>query len=356
MSENEVVDRLVAAGWRGSRDVALGPGDDAAVLRGGLVASADMMAERVHFRFDWVSAREAGFRAGAAALSDMAAMGARPVALLVSMALPGDPAVGVELQRGVRRAGDRVGAAVAGGDVVRSTDSVVLDVAALGRARRPVLRSGAAPGHDLWVSGRLGGAAAAVAAWHQGGEPTPAARDRFVSPPDRVPLGRVLAEEGLARSMIDVSDGLLADARRIAVASGVRIVVREAAVPVDPATSGAPASGDPPLDHLRVRDHLRAQDHLHAQDLKWALTGGEDYELMFTAENAAAPCLQVLQEELSLSLTRIGTVERGLGVVLEGVNGRREVAVGGGHDHFATPKGPGSRPFPARRHPSEGQL
>lgn len=368
MSENELVDQLVAAGWRGSRDVALGPGDDAAVLRGGLVASADMMAEHVHFRFDWVSAREAGFRAGAAALSDMAAMGARPVALLVSMALPGDPAVGVELQRGVRRAGDRVGAPVAGGDVVRSADSVVVDVAALGRARQPVLRSGAAPGHDLWVSGPLGGAAAAVAAWRQGGEPTPAARDRFASPPNRVPLGRALAEEGLARSMIDVSDGLLADARRIAAASGVKIVVQEAAVPVDPATSGAPASGDPPPDHAGARDSkwALAQDSKCdlaqdwqcdlAQDLKWALTGGEDYELMFTAENAAAPRLQVLQEELSLSLTRIGTVERGLGVVLEGINGRREVAIGGGHDHFATPEGPGSRPFPARRHPSEGQL
>lgn len=342
MSENKLVDQLVAAGWRGSRDVVLGPGDDAAVLRGGLVASTDMMAEHVHFRFDWVSAREAGFRAGAAALSDMAAMGARPVVLLVSMALPGDPAVGVELQRGVRRAGDRVGAPVAGGDVVRSADSVVVDVAALGRARRPVLRSGAAPGHDLWVSGSLGGAAAAVAAWRQGGEPTPAARDRFASPPNRVPLGRALAEEGLARSMIDVSDGLLADARRLAVASGVRIVVQEAALPVDPATAGAPASGDPPPDHLRARD---SKCDL-AQDLKWALTGGEDYELMFTAEDAAAPRLQVLQEELSLSLTRIGTVERGLGVVLEGVNGRREVAVGGGHDHFAA----------LQDRPSEGQL
>lgn len=325
MNEHELVDQLVEAGWRGSRDVALGPGDDAAVLRGGLVVSTDMMAEGVHFRFDWVSPREAGFRAGAAALSDLAAMGARPVALLVSMALPGDPAVGVELQRGVRRAGDRAGAPVAGGDVVRSTDSVVVDVAALGRARRPVLRSGAAPGHDLWVSGRLGGSAAAVDAWRRGGTPLPAARDRFVRPPDRVPLGRALADERLAGSMIDVSDGLLADARRIAAASGVRIVVREAAVPVDPAASDASAPGGSPRDERR------------SGDLKWALTGGEDYELMFTADAAALPRLQALQEELSLSLKRIGTVERGAGIVLEGVNERRNVAAGGGYDHFAAP-------------------
>ena len=316
MSENELVGRLVAAGWKGSRDVALGPGDDAAVLRGGLVASTDMTVEGVHFRFDWVSAREAGFRAAAAALSDMAAMGARPVALLVSMALPGDPAVGVELQRGVRQAGDRVGVAVVGGDASRSPGPVVLDVAVLGRAAQVVLRSGAAPGHDLWVSGVLGGAAAAVAAWSAGARPPPAARERFVAPPNRVPLGRALAREGLARSMIDLSDGLLADGHRIAAASGARVVVREQAVPVDPAVFDAGHASD---GHLNL-----------------ALTGGEDYELMFTAATGAADRVRALARELSVPVTRVGTLEPGAGVFLESGGERREVTGKIGHDHFAT--------------------
>ncbi len=321
MHEDRLVGRLVQAGWRGSRDVTLGPGDDAAVLRGGLVASTDMMVEGVHFRFDWVTAQEAGFRAGAAALSDMAAMGARPVALLVSMALSRDPAVGVELQRGVRRAGDRVGVAVAGGDVSRSSGPVVVDVVALGRARQVVPRSAAAPGHELWVSGALGGAAAAVAAWSTGADPIPGARERFVTPPNRVPLGRALAREGLARSMIDVSDGLLADAHRLTAASGTKIVVWEDAVPLDSALAAPrPPSGAP-----------------HQGDLNPALVGGEDYELLFTAETGSADRIRALAQELALSITCVGTVEAGGGLVLEGVNGRRNVAGDHGWDHFAPP-------------------
>lgn len=369
MNEDQLVGRLVQAGWRGSRDVTLGPGDDAAVLRGGLVASTDMMVEGVHFRFDWISAREAGFRAGAAALSDMAAMGARPVALLVSMALPGDPAVGVEMQRGARRAGDRVGVAVAGGDVSRTSGPVVMDVAVLGRARQVVPRSGAVPGHELWVSGALGGAAAAVAVWSIGAEPLASARERFVAPPNRVPLGRTLAREGLARSMIDISDGLLADARRIAAASGAKVVVREEAVPVDPVVSAASSSiasssagsssaasssiasssaaspsavrqGD--LDAAVRQDNVNAA--LRQEDLNPALIGGEDYELMFTAEAGSADRIRALGQELSLPITRVGTVEPGAGVALDRVNGRREFDGPGGWDHFAAPPPQGRHP------------
>lgn len=333
----------------------LGPGDDAAVLRGGLVVSTDMMVEGVHFRFDWVSAQEAGFRAGAAALSDMAAMGARPVALLVSMALPRDPAVGVELQRGVRRAGDRVGVAVAGGDVSRSSGPVVVDVVALGRARQVVPRSAAAPGHELWVSGALGGAAAAVAAWSTGADPLPGARERFVTPPNRVPLGRALAREGLARAMIDISDGLLADAHRLAAASGAKIVVWEDAVPLDPAVTEPSASGhqsgrpprQPTATPRQPSDMPRPPSGApHQGDLNPALVGGEDYELLFTAETGSADRIRALAQELALSITCVGTVEAGSGLVLEGVNGRRNVAGDHGWDHFAPPTStsPAQRP------------
>ena len=312
MDEATLVERLTAIGWKGSRAVLVGPGDDAAVLRGGLVVSTDLMVERVHFDFDWITPDEVGFRAGAAALSDMAAMGAQPVALLVSMAVSGDPRLCEELQRGLREAGDRVGAPIVGGDVSRSPGPVVVDVAAVGRARAPVLRSGAEPGADVWVSGELGGAAAAVSAWSAGGRPEPAARERFASPPDRVALGAALAAGNLARAMIDISDGLVADAGRIARASGVALRILQDLLPLDPVAGGG---------------------------LKDAIEGGEDYELMFTAPAGTRTRIQELGQEMGVRLTRIGSVERGDGVALEDGEGRRIVTGRGGYDHFAPPGG-----------------
>ncbi len=310
MDEAELVRRLVAIGWRGSRAVRLGPGDDAAWVRGGVVISTDLAVEGVHFRFDWISPAEAGFRAGAAALSDLAAMGAAPEALLVSLAVPDDPSLAQALQRGVRGAGDRVGVAIVGGDVSRSPGPVVADVVAVGRAGTVVTRAGAEAGQGVWVSGSLGGAAAAVAAWSEDGEPHPGARDRFAAPPDRLPLGAALSGEGLARAMIDISDGLVADAGRVGRASGVGIVIRGREVPVHPGAGG---------------------------DLNLALYGGEDYELMFTAPARAEARILALGEEVSVPLTRIGRVEEGAGVVLEDSRGRRAAPALGGYDHFAAP-------------------
>lgn len=315
MNENELVRRLVSIGWRGSRAVRLGPGDDAAFLRGGLVISTDMAVEGVHFRLDRVTPEEAGFRAGAAALSDLGAMGAAPEALLVSLAVPPDPELAVAFQRGVRAAGDRVGVAIVGGDVSRSLGPVVVDVVAVGRARTVVMRGGAEVGQGIWVSGFLGAAAAAVGAWSAGAEPDPRARERFVAPPDRVPLGQALAGAGLACAMIDISDGLVADARRVAEASGVAMRIDTDAVPVDAG----------------------------AGDLNLALEGGEDYELMFTAPAGAGSSIRALGQEMTVALTRIGGVEGGAGVVLNDHRGRRIAADGGGYDHFATPD-PGDSP------------
>lgn len=312
--ETELVERLAAIGWKGNRAVPLGPGDDAAVLRGGLAVSTDLMVEGVHFRFDWVTPAEVGFRAGAAALSDMAAMGARPEALLVSMALPGrDPGLGEALQRGVRGAGDRVGAVIAGGDVSRTTGPAMLDVVVVGRVRDGgVRRSGAKPGDDLWVSGVVGGAGAAVAAWSRGREPAPEARARFAAPPDRTGLGRSLAAQGLASAMIDISDGLVLDSRRLAAASAVAVRIRPDRVPLNVAAGG---------------------------DLNQALEGGEDYELMFTAHPKGKERILALGRELSVQLTRIGKVGQGADVALEDGEGHHVRPGRGGYDHFMDPSG-----------------
>ena len=308
MDELTLIERLVAIGWKGSRAVTLGPGDDAAILRGGLAVSTDLMIEGVHFDFDWIAPDEAGFRAGAAALSDMAAMGAVPEAVLASLAVSGNPSLCEDLQRGIRRAGDRVAVAVVGGDVSRSPGPAIVDVVAVGRVRRPCRRSGAEAGQEVWVSGALGGAAAAVAAWSAGETPAPAARERFASPPNRVPLGVALRERRLARAMIDISDGLVRDAGQIAKASGAALRILQDAVPVDTDAGG---------------------------DLNLALEGGEDYELMFTAPPGKEAAILDLGRELSVRLSRIGTIERGAGVVLEDREGRGTIAGRGGYDHFA---------------------
>jgi len=153
-------------------------GDDCALLPVGgrtLAISIDLSLEGVHFRTDWLSLREIGWRATATALSDLAAEGAEPIGVLVSLGLPGNgrgrgkgrPDPATEIMTGVGAAVQRVGARVLGGDLVRSTRYVV-DVCVLGLAARPVRRSGARPGDGLWVTGRLGGAGLALAALRAG--------------------------------------------------------------------------------------------------------------------------------------------------------------------------------------------
>ncbi len=311
-TESRLIERLVAIGWRGSRSVLVGPGDDGAVLRGGLVLSTDLSVEGVHFRFDWIAPEEVGFRAAAAALSDLAAMGAAPDALLVSLAVPGDPALCEALQRGIREAGDRVGAPVAGGDLSRSPGPVVIDVVVAGRAPNPLRRGGAGEGDAVWVSGELGGAGGAVAAWSAGDEPSVRARSRFVRPPDRTGLGTALARAELATAAIDISDGLTRDAAHLARCSGAALVIETERLPLDPGAGG---------------------------DLRLALEGGEDYELLFTAPAVAAGRIAALGRERAVPLTRIGRVERGEGVILRDQGGRRAPAPRGGYDHFGTAEG-----------------
>ena len=227
-------------------------GDDCALLPVGgrtLAISIDLSLEGVHFRTDWLSFPEIGWRATAAALSDLAAEGAEPVGVLVSVGLPGkgrgpvkgrrDPAT--EIMRGVGAAARSVGASVLGGDLVRSPRYLV-DVCVLGFAQRPMRRSGARPGDGLWVTGRLGGAGLALAALRAGRRLAPAVRRRFAHPTPRITAGRWLARRG-ARAMIDISDGLAGDAGHLAAASGVGIEIALEQVPCWPGVASLAAVG-----------------------------------------------------------------------------------------------------------------
>jgi len=198
-----------------ARGLIVGVEHDAAQLGRGLVATQDALVEDVHFRLDVLGWRELGFRAAAVNLSDLAASGAEPVALLVTLAAPGTTATAdvIAFYEGIAEAGVRV----AGGDTT-SAQAVVVSVTAFGRSERVPGRAGARPGDLLVVTGPLG---AAGAAFRTG---------RYVRPPLRLAEGRMLART--AHALMDISDGLVVDAAHIARRSGVRCVLELERVPL----------------------------------------------------------------------------------------------------------------------------
>ena len=299
-------------------DVRLGPGDDCAVIPGdGIALSADMSVEGVHFRRDWLSFREIGGRAAAAALSDLAAMAARPIGILVSLAVPredaGEPAV--EVMEGVRRVAGDVGAALLGGDLTRSPGPMAIDVTVVGEAPHPVLRTGASYGDEVWVTGELGGSGLFVEQMLAGARPSRRARERYAAPVPRIAEARWLAQRGLARAMIDLSDGLAGDAAHLSAANGVAILLSPEMIPIHPA----------------VRRHAGTRENA----LRLAIAGGEDYELCFTASTGQVePHVDAFQAAFGTRLTCVGRVSGGDGVWWTDAEGHRQPLGVHGYQHF----------------------
>lgn len=291
---------------RGSR-VARWIGDDAAVVEvggGAAVVSTDTMVEGVHFRLDWISAADAGHRALAGALSDLAAMGVDEggeayIALGVGGGLDADSAL--ELVRGAEALARSCAVTIAGGDVVRSPVAF-LTVTVVGWAADSgavVGRDGAQPGDLVGVTGRLGGAAAAIELLSGGGGGVHDSEliARYARPLPRLAEGRALAAAGV-HAMIDLSDGLANDAATLAAASGVAIEIDLRALPL------APGVADPAL----------------------AASGGEDYELCVCA--AASDRARV--EAACAELTWVGRVLAGSGARFLDSGGERALA---GYEH-----------------------
>jgi thiamine-monophosphate kinase len=295
--EFDLVRAFLAGEGSAGPSVRVGPGDDCAVVTGdGIALSSDMAVEGVHFRRDWSSPEAIGYRAATAALSDLAAMAARPIGLLASLAVPeGDAGDFAErVMAGVRAAARDAGVALLGGDLVRSPGTLVLDVTVVGEAPRPVLRSGARPGDEVWVTGRLGGAAAVVAALARGDDPTERLREPFDRPVARVREALWLAERGIPAAMLDLSDGLVSDLGHLAAAGEVAIRADLDAVPVHPAA-------------WEMADEEEAR-HL-------AAAGGEDYELCLVARpGAVAPVADAFGARFGIPITRVGRVVAGRGV------------------------------------------
>lgn len=312
----------VAARLPAPAELVLGPGDDAAVLRQAagesIVLSIDLSIEGVHFRREWLTWEVIGYRATAAALSDLAAMGARPLGALVSVALPLelDTSTYVQLASGITDALRAAESVLLGGDTSRSPGPAVLDVTVVGSVGAPLTRSGASPGDQVWVTGRLGGAAAGVLALQSAMEPAPGARRRFERPAARWREARWLAERGVVSSMIDLSDGLAGDARHIARASGVGLRLRIDRIPLDEALEGWSDTG--------VARRIAAG-------------GGEDFELLFTSPAGRVDRVQsAFEGAFEIELTRVGDVTEGSGVAwIDRAGEPVDPPAPAGFDHFA---------------------
>jgi thiamine-monophosphate kinase len=310
----------------------VGIGDDAAVIRqrAGLdtVITADLLVEGVDFDLErfGTSPRDLGHKALAVSLSDVAAMGARPLMCMLSVGVPRarwESDFLEQLYKGVRALAVRHGVSIIGGDISRTPRHVVIDSIVLGETKRgrAVLRSGARPGDYIFVTGALGGAAAGLKVLQDGAPSNEAdgrsrARRRLirrqVHPEPRVEWGRLLGERRLATSLIDLSDGLSSDLAHLCGESGTGASVEAALLPFD--------------------SSLKAAGFDEADALALALDGGEDFELLFTARPRDASKLPA--QVGGVRVTRIGEVTKERGRLKLIRDGRAAPLKPGGFQHF----------------------
>lgn len=327
LGEFGLIDLLTRDLIHGPEGVVKGVGDDTAVLKAGrgvwLLFTTDMMVEGVHFSLDYSTFDQVGWKAMAVNLSDIAAMGGRPTHAVVSLAVSArlKPPELLELYQGMREAAMAYGVNVVGGDTVSNPDRLVLNVAMLGEVGegKAVYRSGARTGDKVFVTGTLGAPAAGLYLFQNSTLPcSPDAaeycRRAHTSPRPQLEAGRFLARCGVS-SMDDISDGLASELHEICGASGVGCLIRERDVPVDP----------------RV---LAVAEKAGFDPLEWALFGGEDLELVFTAGPEAEERLEKEAPAEGIKIYPVGVITDSGGVYLERPEGEVVPLPRGGYDHF----------------------
>ncbi len=309
--ELQLIQRIRRAAARSSERAVLGIGDDCAVLdlpRGHQVlVTTDFTLEGIHFRREWHPADSVGHRCLARGLSDIAAMGGIPRAAFLSLALPDDlPQHWVDqFMSGFLKLARSYSVALAGGDTAQSPAGILADIIVLGAipTGKAILRSGAHAGDIIYVTGTLGASAATLQELRSRQKLRPSAHLRHFYPEPRVAIGKYLREKKLASSMIDTSDGLSTDLRHICDESTVGAVVEAAALPK---TEGNNA-------------------------LQFALHGGEDYELLFTAP----PNRRIPRTIAGVAITPIGEITRSRRIMLQSPDGKSHPLRAGGWQHFA---------------------
>lgn len=259
---------------------ARGIGDDAALLDvpagQKLVVSTDTSVENVHFKREWMTFEEIGYRSTAAALSDLAAMGASPLGVVLAIAVsPNDAHALDDLAKGAGKAASASGTVIVGGDL-SSSEVLSVTVTVLGSTDSPLLRSTAREADKLYVTGALGGSYLALTALQNGETPPTGARERFVHPVPRIREALWLAQKGTS-ACIDISDGIVGDLRHVAHASGVGIILMGQFVP-----------------------------RFEGASMETALRSGEEYELCVTSPHELDT--EEFQKEFGIPLTLIGHV------------------------------------------------
>ena len=287
----------------------IGIGDDCACIRipsgHEALITTDFSLEDIHFRRKWQPASSVGHRCLLRGLSDIAAMGGTPIAVFLSLALPAKlPQRWVdEFLGGFLKLASKFAVPLAGGDTSKSPQKILADIVVLGSVpkRKAILRSGARPGDRIFVTGALGRAATTLAALLRGqGKKIPAPDlNRYFYPSPRIEVGRILREKGLATSMIDISDGLSTDLSHI-------------------------------CEESKVGAELIADAIPHSEtDLRFALHGGEEYELLFTAPAKTAIPARIA----NVPITEIGKIVRGRKMSLQ-IGGKLQKLVPEGWEHF----------------------
>jgi thiamine-monophosphate kinase len=312
--------------------VVVGPGDDTAVVRTGgdrlLLLACDMMMEGVHFRREWATPWQIGWKAMAANLSDIAAMGGEPAFAVASLALHGDldGALADEIAKGLVDCASRYGAALVGGDLVGSQGPIALDVAITGWVEEDLLlrRSGARTGDALLVTGLLGASAVGLEVLRRGLAGAGAEQHHHIAralqahlePRPRLPEAQAVAGRRRATAMIDLSDGLAKDLPRLCAESGLGARVNVDSIPVDPCYAALP-------------------DISREEALRIACARGEDYELLLTCPPAALDEIaDAVKAASDTPVTVIGEMVSAPTVTFLDASGR-SVALEPGFDHFA---------------------
>lgn len=312
-----------------SPEVEVDVGDDAAVLRPregiSWVFTCDTMVETVHFLRETMGPEDLGWRCLAANISDVAAMGGIPFYALVSLAVPDrwDEETLAGIYRGMRELSDDFGVQVVGGDTVRSPEHLILTISLLGGVEpgHSLLRSAAQPGDVVFVMGELGRSAAGLHLLSREDRRSwfnryPGLVDAYRRPIPQVEAGRLLLQSGVSVACNDLSDGLAREATEIAEASGVRLVLDADRIPL--------------CRETRAYAFERGMD-----PLEWALSGGEDFQLVCTAPGKDWPRLHRKAGEEGITLFPVGWVEKGAPGVDCIRDGKRLDRTGGGYNHFA---------------------
>lgn len=314
LSEKALISRIRNSAIR-RRGVAIGIGDDCAVLEvpphQQLLVTTDYTIEDVHFRRAWHAPEVVGYRSLTRGLSDIAAMGGQPRAAFLSLALPPElPQDWVDrFMKGLLGLAQSFRVSLAGGDTSESPAGVLADIVVLGSVAKgnAILRSTARPGDRIYVTGALGGGSAGLAEFMAGGKPRTQDFPRHFRPVPRIEVGQFLRRHRLASAMIDLSDGLSTDLGHICEESSVGAEILETSIP-----------------------RARIASTKNAVDLQYALHGGDDYELLFTAPRSK----RVPTRIAGVPVTCIGQITRQRTVWLSNAKGARSVLRPQGWEHF----------------------